>query len=151
MSALGNWAGPPAGLPPALIPGLAPGGVLADISELIVAVHARVRSLFTVLGYAAEAGRSTWAPSALVPVWAGIAGLLTLNADAEEEICFPAVLVPARRGSRRSSTPSPTTTTSATRSVTLGCGKPGQAPGGVRCARCAGRAVITSRDRKAAP
>jgi len=91
MSALGDRERQAAGFWADLIPGAAPGGVSADIAELILAVHTRVGSLFAALDRSVVSGRSARVPSALMPVWAAAAELLVLNAEAEEEICFPAI------------------------------------------------------------
>jgi Hemerythrin HHE cation binding domain len=91
MLAQGDWERQAAGVGPDLIPGVVPVGVSADIAELILAVHTRVGSLFTALDRSAVSGQSDRVPSALMPAWAAAAELLLLNAEAEEEICFPAI------------------------------------------------------------
>jgi Hemerythrin HHE cation binding domain len=91
MPAQGDWERQAAGFLADLMPGAVPDGVSADIAELILAVHTRVGSLFTALDRSAVSERSAQAPSALIPVWAAAAELLLLNAEAEEEICFPAI------------------------------------------------------------
>jgi hypothetical protein len=91
MPAQGDRERQAAGFWPDLIPGAVPVGVSADIAELILAVHTRVGSLFTALDRSAASERSARVPSTLIPVWAAAAELLLLNAEAEEEICFPAI------------------------------------------------------------
>lgn len=91
MSALGDGERQAAGFWADLIPDVVPGGVSAGIVELILAVHTRVGSLFTVLDRSVVSGGSARVPSALLPVWAAAAELLLLNGEAEEEICFPAI------------------------------------------------------------
>lgn len=73
--------------------------VILDVSELIRADHERIRRLFATLDHAARyaaAGRGGGrSPDWMLPsMWARIASLLGLHADAEQEICFPAMFGP---------------------------------------------------------
>lgn len=63
-----------------------------DIIDLILADHARVRRLFAVLEDAARYGEQYRARAMLSQAWARLAGLLELHADAEEEICYLALV-----------------------------------------------------------
>ncbi|MGH3411189.1 MAG: hemerythrin domain-containing protein [Streptosporangiaceae bacterium] len=64
---------------------------MADVVDLILAGHARVRRLFAVLEDAARLGEQPGAREMLSEAWARLDGLLELHADAEEEICYPAL------------------------------------------------------------
>lgn len=67
---------------------------MADIIELILADHRRIRMLLGALGGAARNGEDPGATCMLTPVWDRLAGLLELHAEAEEEICYLAMFGP---------------------------------------------------------
>lgn len=64
---------------------------MADITDVVLADHVRIRELFTELD-SILAGHSTASNlAARRRVWGALAGLLESHADAEEEIFHPAV------------------------------------------------------------
>jgi hypothetical protein len=70
---------------------------MTDVAELIVAEHRRIGRLSAALDHAVSH------PSRLYPdparlVWARLAELVLLHADAEQEICFPAMFAHAGPG-----------------------------------------------------
>jgi hypothetical protein len=69
---------------------------MADIIELILADHERIRRLLRALDDAARYGEDTGANWVLAPVWRRLAGLLELHADAGEEICYLALFGPGQ-------------------------------------------------------
>lgn len=75
--------------------------VSLDVAELIRADHERIRRLFAALDdaarYAAADRAGGRGPDWMLPsMWARIASLLGLHADAEQEICFLAMFGPGR-------------------------------------------------------
>lgn len=86
MSAPGTWPRWPQRLPPNVAQGVMPGNAASDIVELVLANHALAGSLFTILD--ARPGPATWTQSGVEHAWRSVAGLLELNADAVEEICY---------------------------------------------------------------
>jgi len=66
----------------------APGGQPADIIELIMADHRRIRRLCRALADGARWGSETGSGSMLADVWEPLAGLLEAHIRAEEEICY---------------------------------------------------------------
>lgn len=65
--------------------------VVADIVELILADHARIRRLSAVLDDAVRGAGQPGACEMLSQAWARLAGLIELHAAAEEEICYLAL------------------------------------------------------------
>jgi len=65
--------------------------VVADIVELILADHARIRRLFAVLDDAVRSAGQPGACEMLSQAWARLEGLIELHAAAEEEICYLAL------------------------------------------------------------
>ena len=88
---------------------------MADIIEVILADHKRIRRMLGALDDAARYGEDPCAGWMLAPVWCRLAGLLELHAEAEEEICYLALFGQSRTRPHRCRTRSPTTTTSARR------------------------------------
>ena len=74
---------------------------MADIIELILADHRRIRRLLGALGDAARYGEDPGAACILAPVWDKLAGLLELHAEAEEEICYLAMFGPGPNAAAR--------------------------------------------------
>jgi hypothetical protein len=73
---------------------------MTDVIELIVAEHRRIDRLFADLDHAAShPPRLHLDPAG--PVWARLAELVLLHADAEEEICFPPMFALAEHGSEQ--------------------------------------------------
>jgi hypothetical protein len=75
--------------------------VSLDVTELIRADHERIRRLFAALDDAARYEAADWAggrgPAWMLPsMWARIASLIGLHADAEQEICFLPMFGPGR-------------------------------------------------------
>jgi hypothetical protein len=65
---------------------------MAGIIEVILADHKRIRGLLRAVDDAARYGEDPhagWMPAA---VWCRLAGLLELRAEAEEQICYLALL-----------------------------------------------------------
>ncbi len=76
---------------------------MTDVTELIIGDHERIRRLLTVLDDGARylAGDGRACPDWMLPaIWARLATLLTLHADAEQEICFLAMYRGRRDGIR---------------------------------------------------
>jgi hypothetical protein len=73
--------------------------VVADIVDLILTDHARIRKLCAELQDGIADGASA-TPDRLGQVWAELADLLERHAEAEEEICFPALFGRADGGAR---------------------------------------------------
>ena len=69
---------------------------MADIIELILADHERIRRLLRALDDAARYGGDTGADWVLALVWRRLAGLLELHAEVEEEICYLALFGPGQ-------------------------------------------------------
>jgi hypothetical protein len=71
-----------------------------DVAELILGEHERIRRLFAALDdaarYVADDGGRRVPDWMLATIWAMITSLLGLHADAEQEICFPAMFGPGR-------------------------------------------------------
>jgi Hemerythrin HHE cation binding domain len=88
---------------------------MADIIEVILADHKRIRRMLGALDDAASYGEDPCAGWMLAPVWCRLADLLELHAEAEEEICYLALFGQGRPRPRRCRTRSPTMTTSARR------------------------------------
>ncbi|MGI8445611.1 MAG: hemerythrin domain-containing protein [Streptosporangiaceae bacterium] len=64
---------------------------MADIVDLILADHARMRGLFAALDGAAGREEHPGTPGMPSQAWARLTGLLELHAVAEEKICYPAL------------------------------------------------------------
>ena len=88
---------------------------MADIIEVILADHKRIRRMLGALDNAASYGEDPCAGWMLAPVWCRLADLLELHAEAEEEICYLALFGQGRPRPRRCRTRSPTMTTYAKR------------------------------------
>jgi hypothetical protein len=73
---------------------------MTDVVELIVAEHRRICRLFAALDHAASHPPRLH-PYPAGPVWARLAELLLLHADAEEEICFLPMFALAEHGSEQ--------------------------------------------------
>jgi hypothetical protein len=86
---------------------------MANIIEVILADHKRIRRPLRALDDAAHYGEDPYAGWMLAPVWCRLADLLELHAEAEEEICYLALFGQDRTRPRRCRTRSPTMTTSA--------------------------------------
>ena len=84
---------------------------MADIVEVILADHKRIRRMLGALDDAASYGEDPCAGWMLAPVWCWLADLLELHAEAEEEICYLALSGQGRPRPRRCRTRSPTMTT----------------------------------------
>jgi hypothetical protein len=87
MSASGAWPRWPGRLPPEASQSASLGTTAGDVVELVLANHAVAGSLFTTLD--ARPGPATRTQVQLEYTWRSVAGLLELNADAVEEICYP--------------------------------------------------------------
>ncbi|HEY5356952.1 MAG TPA: hemerythrin domain-containing protein [Streptosporangiaceae bacterium] len=74
---------------------------MADIIELILADHRRLRRLVTALGDATRHGEDPGATCMSAAVWDRLAGLLELHAEAEEEICYLAMFGPGQDAAAR--------------------------------------------------
>jgi len=74
---------------------------MADIIEVILADHKRIRRMLGALDDAASYGEDPCAGWMLAPVWCRLAGLLELHAEAEEEICYLALFGQGRPRPRR--------------------------------------------------
>jgi hypothetical protein len=86
---------------------------MANIIEVILADHKRIRRPLRALDDAAHYGEDPYAGWMLAPVWCRLADLLELHAEAEEEIGYLALFGQGRTRPRRCRTRSPTMTTSA--------------------------------------
>ncbi|PZR93413.1 MAG: cation-binding protein [Candidatus Nephthysia bennettiae] len=58
---------------------------MADVIDLILADHRRIRRLANTVN---DAGRYGGGPSSLVPIWRRLAELLDNHTEAEQEICY---------------------------------------------------------------
>lgn len=74
---------------------------MADIIELILADHRRLRRLVTALGDATRNGEDPGATCMPAAVWDRLAGLLELHAEAEEEICYLSMFGPGQDAAAR--------------------------------------------------
>jgi hypothetical protein len=93
----GDW--PPAGASQWRPDGKGP--QMADIIEVILADHKRIRRLLRALDDAARYGEDPYAGWMLAPMWCRLADLLQLHAEAEEEICYLALFGQGRTRPRR--------------------------------------------------
>jgi hypothetical protein len=73
---------------PATISGWRQVSAVADIIELIMADHDRIRRLLGAVDDAARCQSQPWADWPLAPVWRRCAELIELHGAAEEEICY---------------------------------------------------------------
>jgi hypothetical protein len=105
---------------------------MADIIEVILADHKRIRRMLGALEDAASYGEDPCAGWMLAPVWCRLADLLELHAEAEEEICYLALFGQGRPRPRICRTRSPTMTTSARRYGKRVCTPPVLRSGGER-------------------
>jgi len=64
---------------------------MADITELILADHRRIRRLMEGLGDSARYGGGQDEACSLTLVWRRLAGVLDIHAEAEQEIWYPAL------------------------------------------------------------
>lgn len=62
---------------------------MADIVEVILADHRRIRRLVAAVQEIGRRGDAASAAWPLGPVWCRLAGLVDLHAEAEQEICYP--------------------------------------------------------------
>jgi hypothetical protein len=67
---------------------------MADIIELVLADHDRIRRLMGALGNAARYGERGGAGWVVARAWHRLAGLLDVHTAAEAEIWYPAVARP---------------------------------------------------------
>jgi hypothetical protein len=105
---------------------------MADIIEVMLADHKRIRRMLGALDDAARYGEDPCAGWMLAPVWRRLADLLELHAEAEEEICYLVLFGQGRTRLRRCRTRSPTMTTSARRYGKRVCTPPVLRSGGER-------------------
>jgi hypothetical protein len=124
---------------------------MADIIEVILADHKRIRRMLGALDDAARYGEDPCAGWMLAPVWCRLADLLELHAEAEEEICYLALFGQGRPRPRRCRTRSPTMTTSARRYGKRVCTPPVLRSGGERSPPPCGPAVTMLPESSAVP
>lgn len=117
---------------------------MADIVEVILAGHKRIRRMLGALDDAASYGQDPCAGWVPAPVWCRLADLFELHAGAGEEICYLALFGQGRPRPRRCRTRSPTMTTSARRYGKRVCTPPVLRSGGERSPPPWGPAVTIS-------